>query len=166
MVLPCFGAFLKTRIRNSSNVTAQHPPHSTTHFHRDMIHGIMIPPLQTVLTEKPFGEISVTQREEDIMRLWAGRAMTNETAAASIRVFDRHLAQGNEDGAMGLLMFPDAEPRIVGMTDSGMVDPNRPWMKVETYLDLILAMGGEYGSRYELTGMAYGPSGEREWPFS
>jgi hypothetical protein len=41
-----------------------------------------------------------------------------------------------------------------------MVDPKRPWMKIETYLDLVLAMGGEYGSRYEHTGIGNVPSGE------
>jgi hypothetical protein len=135
-------------------------PNPTTQINWEMTHGIMIPPLEAVLTEKTFGDISMTHRDEETMQLWAGRTMTDETAAASIRIFDRYLAQGNEDACIGLLMFLDAEPRIVGITDSGMVDPKRPWMKVQTYLELVVAMGGEYGSRYEHTGMANVPSGE------
>ena len=135
-------------------------PNPTTKINWEMTHGIMIPPLETVLTEKTFGDLFLTHRDEETMRLWAGRLMTDEAAAASVRVFDRYLAMGNEDGCIGLLMFPDAEPRVVGITDSGMVDPKRPWMKVETYLDLVFAMGGEDGSRYEHTGMANVPAGE------
>ncbi|MBK9266712.1 MAG: SMI1/KNR4 family protein [Polyangiaceae bacterium] len=135
-------------------------PNPTTCINWEMIHGFLIPPLEVVLKEKPFGDITITHRDEETMRLWAGRPMTDEMAAASIRVFDRYLAEGNEDGCIGLLMFPDTEPRIVGITDSAMVDPKRPWMKVETYLDLTIAMGGEYGSRYGHTGMASVPSGE------
>jgi hypothetical protein len=135
-------------------------PNPTTQINWEMTHGLMIPPLEAVLTERTFGDISITHRDEETMQLWAGRTMADETAAASVRIFDRYLAQGNEDACIGLLMFPDAEPRIVGITDSGMVDPKRPWMKVQTYLDLVIAMGGEYGSRYEHTGMANVPSGE------
>jgi len=132
----------------------------TTAIDWDMAHGIMIPTLENLLNEKPFGDLFVTSRDDEATRLWAGRPMTDEMAANSVRIFDRYLAQGNEDGAIGLLMFPDAEPRIVGITDSGMVDPGRPWMKVEVYLDLILAMGGEHGSRYEHTGIGRIPPGE------
>lgn len=135
-------------------------PNPTTQITWEMTHGIMIPPLDSLLTEKPFGDLFITNRDEETVRLWAGRTMTDEAAATSVRVFDRYLAQGNEDGGIGLLMFPDAEPRIVGITDSGMVDPKRPWMRVETYLELIFAMGGEYGSRYEHTGIGNIPSGE------
>ncbi len=132
----------------------------TTRIHWEMTHGIMIPPLETMLTDKPFGDISLTSRDDETMNLWAGRWMSDGVAVASIRVFDRYLAQGNEDTCIGLLVFPDAEPRIAGITDSGMVDPKRPWMKVETYLDLVITMGGEHGSRYERTGMANVPSSE------
>jgi hypothetical protein len=132
----------------------------TTRIDWEMTHGIMIPPLETMLTDKSFGDIFLTSRDDETMNLWAGRWMSDGVASASIRVFDRYLMHGNEDTCIGLLLFPDAEPRIVGITDSGMVDPKRPWMKVETYLDLVIAMGGEHGSRYEHTGMANVPSGE------
>jgi hypothetical protein len=132
----------------------------STAINWEMAHGIMIPTLENLLTEKPFGDLFLTSRDEEATRLWAGRTITDDVAVRSVRVFDRYLAEGNEDGAIGLLMFPDAEPRIVGITDSGMVDPGRPWMKVEVYLDLILAMGGEHGSRYEHTGIGRIPPGE------
>lgn len=132
----------------------------TTAIDWEMPHGIMIPPLETVLSEKTFGDLFVTERDDDTKLLWAGRMIDDATAAASVRVFDRYLFKGNEDGCVGLLMFSDAEPRIVGISDSGMIDPQRPWMRVETYLELIMAMGGEHGSRYELMGMSRLPPGE------
>jgi hypothetical protein len=81
-------------------------PNPTTRINWEMTHGIMIPPLETVLTEKTFGDIFITSRDEETMVLWAGRWMSDGVAAASIRVFDRYLAQGNEDGCIGLLVFP------------------------------------------------------------
>jgi hypothetical protein len=135
-------------------------PDPTTRIDWDMTHGVMIPPLERMLSEHSFGELFITHRDEHTMLRWAGRPRTDEQAAASVRVFDRFLAEGNEDGGVGLLMFPDEDPRVVGITDSAMVDPARPWMHPGTYLDLILAMGGEYGGRYELMGSASQPPGE------
>jgi hypothetical protein len=132
----------------------------TTRIDWDMKHGVLIEPLERMLSERTFGDLFLTHRDESTMLLWAGRPLTDERAAASVRVFDRYLAEGGEDGAIGLLMLPDQDPRIVGITDSAMVDPGRPWMSLGTYFDLILAMGCEYGSRYEFTGIDTLPPGE------
>lgn len=133
----------------------------TTRIDWEQAHGIFIPPLAHVLGDRlDFGALFLTHRDDAVMRQWAGRSLTDEQAAASVRVFDRFLLEGNEDGCIGLLLLPDQDPRVVGVTDSGMVDPARPWMDLATYLDLVLTMGGEYGSRYDFMGFASYPPGE------
>lgn len=136
------------------------PTPRSTYIDWDIPHGIKIAPLETMLTEKPWGQFFLTERDPDIMRMWAGREMSTEQAASAVVLFDDYLAEGNPDGAIGLLMAPDADPRVVGITDSGMIDPQRPWTSVSNYLALILAMGGETGSRYEHTGIGRPPPGE------
>lgn len=135
-------------------------PDPTTRIEWEMTHGIAIPPLAQLFTDRSFGDLFLTPRDEATMQAWAGRALTAERAAAAVRVFDRFLTHNNEDACIGLLLQPDEDPRVVGVTDSGMVDPKRPWMSVTTYLDLIITMGGEYGSRYDLMDFATLPSGE------
>ena len=77
----------------------------------------------------------------------------------SVYVFDRYLAQGTEDGAMGLLMVPGEEERVVGISDSGLIDPARPWMRVGDYLDLIIATAGEISFHSALSGLREAPPG-------
>lgn len=135
-------------------------PDPITRIDWEQRHGIRIAPLAQMLAGSDFGDLFLTERDDATMQPWAGRSLTDKAAAASVRVFDRYLAEGNEDGCIGLLLLPDQDPRVVGITDSGMVDPRRPWMDLGTYLDLVLTMGCEYGSRYDFMGFSSFPIGE------
>lgn len=135
-------------------------PDPITRIEWEQAHGILIAPLAQMLGGSDFGDLFLSERDDATMQQWAGRSLTDKAAAASVRVFDRYLAEGNEDGCIGLLLLPDQDPRIVGITDSGLVDPHRPWMDLGTYLDLVLTMGCEYGSRYDFMGFSSFPIGE------
>lgn len=135
-------------------------PDPITRIDWEQTHGIRIAPLAHMLAGSDFGDLFLGERDDATMQQWAGRSLTDKAAAASVRVFDRYLSEGNEDGCIGLLLLPDQDPRVVGITDSGLVDPARPWMDLGTYLDLVLTMGGEYGSRYDFMGFSSFPVGE------
>ena len=135
-------------------------PDPITRIDWEQTHGIRIAPLAHMLAGSDFGDLFLSERDDATMQQWAGRSLTDKAAAASVRVFDRYLSEGNEDGCIGLLLLPDQDPRVVGITDSGLVDPARPWMDLGTYLDLVLTMGGEYGSRYDFMGFSSFPVGE------
>jgi hypothetical protein len=125
----------------------------------EMTHGFLIPDLQELLFPTSYPELTVTERPPEVREAMAGTALPSEVLAKTVHPFDRFLAHGNEDACCGVLMVSGQEERVVAITDSGMVDPARPWMLVSDYLNLILAMAGEYGARYELCGWANLPPG-------
>lgn len=120
----------------------------------DSTHGIMIPPLAELLARSSgWTELRVSERPEPVVQEMTGGRIGAEQIAGAVLAFDRYLAHGTEDGCVGLLMLPGEEERVVGISDSGLIDPRRPWMTVGDYLDLIIATAGEIGSRSALCGM-------------
>jgi hypothetical protein len=141
------------------NATTGH----VTAINWEMTHGILIPPLPSLLAPAPYELLVAEAPVEDVVAM-AGRPQTDEELLAAVRPFDRYLARGNEDGCMALLFVPDEEERVVAITDSAFVDPRRPWMALGDYLDLVIAMAGEYGARYELSSRACPPGRLRFTP--
>lgn len=125
----------------------------------ELRHGLHLEPLERLLARADYAETFATERPEADVVALTGRAMSAEAIAKHVHPFDRYLAAGNEDGCIGLLLLPGEEPRVVAITDSYKVDPRRPWMTIEDYLALVLALGGVHASRSDLTGMADAPPG-------
>jgi len=122
--------------------------------------GFSIVGIAELLTAPAFTDLRVTERSPEILATVAGPGVSSETMGQSVRPFDRHLRHDNEDGCVALLMLPDVEARVVGITDSGTIDPKRPWMRLTDYLDYMIAMCGDQGGRYEFSGLGDLSSGQ------
>lgn len=136
-------------------VAESHP----TQIDWEQINGFSIVGFQELLANPAFNTLRVTERPSAERDSLAGAGATSQQIGESVRAFDRYRRRGTEDACVGLLFRPGQQARVVGITDSGVVDPRQPWMTLEGYLDYMMAMCGDQGGRYEFSGAAGLPSG-------